>query len=217
MNPFKTLNPTVRSVAAEYLAKVWMLVAVVFIAINLFVVLTLLQVAPKLTVIPQVLTSPMDSQEFIQAEPFSANISDKKLIDEMLVRYYLDMRLSELRDPIEMARRWSSRGPVAVLSSPAVYAAFANQGKDKTLADRLKAVQSQPFTVGVHVTNISRWDNTFVIDFDLIQYANGSVSVKHKSVTMEVRFYRSRAFLGKNAGNPYGMTVVTYTERNKNQ
>ena len=74
-NPDKS-NPNY----AEAIAKFWMVIASVLIALNLFFVLTLMQMAHKLTIIAQVLTSPMNSYQFIQAEPFSADISDKNLI-----------------------------------------------------------------------------------------------------------------------------------------
>ena len=110
---------------SEKLAKFWMVIASFVIGVNLFLILTLLQMAPKLQVVAQVLTSsPMTSVQLLQTEPFSQSTSDKKLIDETILRFYLDSRYNTFQDKDEMNYRWGSRGPVAFFSSPAVYRAF---------------------------------------------------------------------------------------------
>ena len=56
LNMFK--NAKVRGTIALFLAKFWMTMAAIGIAINLILVLTLLQMAPKLKVIAQILNNP---------------------------------------------------------------------------------------------------------------------------------------------------------------
>ncbi len=218
MNPLKSLSPSARGVAAEFLAKIWMAIAVVFVALNLFIILTLFQIAPKLKIIPLILTSPMNSQEFIQTEPLeSGTISDRKLIDEMILRYYLEMRFTQMNDFNEMHRRWGPHGVVASLSSPQVYSEFFNSGEGG-MEQRYRNAFGQGFTVSVHITNISRWNNTYVVDFDLHRYANGKTNVEHKSATVTVAFNPNKYhFLRKQSANPYGMYVTTFTVRNKKQ
>ena len=79
--------------SGQLVARFWMVVASIVIGINLFLILTLLQMAPKLKVIAQILsTAPMRSEQLLQTEPFSSDTGDKSLIDEALLRFYLENR-----------------------------------------------------------------------------------------------------------------------------
>lgn len=210
---FSSLKETnIRGLAVELLAKFWMIIAAIIIGINLFIVLTLLQMAPRLQIVAQILTTPMSSQELVQADPFSSAIGDKKLIDETLIRYYLDMRLSEFYDKQEMARRWQAGGPVFRLSATDVYQRFAQNLKEK-----LAAVNTSPGTKSVDVLSVSRLDNTFTVEFDIYVYSRGSMQVQRRVAIIEVGYNPLRRFFRTTASNPYGLFVKKYTESVKKQ
>ena len=126
---------------ALYWAKFWMTLAAISIAINLFIVLTLVQMAPKLKVIAQILPSPMNTLDHIQIDTLPANRlmdskshsnrANRELLDEMLIRYYIDRRVSYFADKNEMTSRWGARGEIRRLSSPAVYAKFSKNIQEK--------------------------------------------------------------------------------------
>ncbi len=219
MKPLKNLSPSIKSIAAEYWAKIWMIIAAFLVGLNLLIALTLLQMAPYLKVIPQILTSPMNSQEFIQTEPLnSQSNSERKLIDEALVRYYLEMRLTEINDVDELKRRWEPGGVINAFSSPKVYNDFMKKWEDNGLDQKLHQIWDQGYTTSVHITNISRWNNTFVIDFDLYQYSGTVLNKIPKSATITVGFDENQyQFLRLKLSNPYGLFIETYTERDKKQ
>lgn len=202
----------IRGLAVELLAKFWMMIASVVITINLFIVLTLLQMAPKLHVLAQILTTPMSSQELVQTDPFSGSIGDKKLIDETLVRYYLDMRLSEFHDKDEMARRWQPGGPVFLLSSSPVYQRFAQNLKEK-----LTATNAANGNKSVDVVSVSRLDNTFTVEFDVYSYFRGTMQVQRRVAIIEVAYNPYRRYFRTTGANPYGMFIKTYNESIKKQ
>ncbi len=192
----------------EGLAKFWMVIASIIIGINLFLILTLIQMAPKLQVIAQILTtSPMQSNQLLQTEPFSYNAGDKKLIDETLIRYYMDARYTSFQDKDEMQRRWGGAGPVARLSTQDVYRKFAGDLKEK-----LTAVNNSNTTTNVDIISISRLDNIFTIEFDVYTYGRGNVRSQRKVAVVTVGYNPGRRFFNASYSNPFGMFVKSYQE-----
>ncbi len=190
---------------AEALAKFWMIIASCIIGINLFIVLTLMQMAPKLQVITQLLSSPMDTSGFIQTQPFTSSNSDKSLIDETILRYYLDMRLSQFPDEYEMTYRWGIGGLVHRLSSQSVFSPFY-----KGFEERIKAIKSNPETKSVEITYISRLDNTFTVELTVYTYLNGGIRKESYTAIIEVSYAPGRVFYRQLLNNPYGMYISKY-------
>ncbi len=193
---------------SEKLAKFWMIVVSIIIGINLFLILTLLQMAPKLHVVAQVLTSsPMTSVQLLQTEPFSQSTSDKKLIDETILRFYLDSRYNTFQDKVEMNYRWGSRGPVAFFSDPSVYKQFATGLKEK-----LTAIANNKASTGIDIVSLSRVDNIFTVEFDIYTYIRGQVSKKRRVAIVEVAYSGARRSFNTLHSNPFGMYVKKFTE-----
>lgn len=203
---------SIQELAVNIWAKFWIIIAVAIITINLFIVLTLAQMASKLHVLAQILTTPMSSQELVQTDPFSGIIGDKKLIDETLIRYYIDMRLSEFHDKEEMARRWRPGGPVFRLSATPVYQYFA-----KNLKEKLSAVNTANGTKSVDIISVSRLDNTFTVEFDIYTYFRGAMKIQRRLSIIEIAYNPSKRYFRATGANPYGMFVKTYNESLKRQ
>ncbi len=201
-------NISLRGKAAEWRAKFWMFVASLIIVINLFIILTLLQMTPQLRMWAQILINPMTTQQLVQTSPFSQTFGDKKLIDETLVRHYLDMRYNQISDKWEMERRWGPRGPVATLSSPDVYKKFAGQN----LNERLEKISSSSPTKNVDVLSVSRLDNTFTIEFDLYTYFRGSLKSTRHVAIITIGYNSGRKHYRSTGANPYGLYVRTFNE-----
>lgn len=196
---------------AEGIAKFWMIITAVIVGVNLILILTLVQMAPKLKVIAQIATeNPRESKDLLYMEPFSKNAGDKKLIDETLIRYYMEMRHTTFQDKDEMNRRWGARGPIAQLSSTSVYKKFSNG-----LKDRITAINSSHGTTSVDILSISRMDNIFTIEFDIYHYSRGSIQSKRRVAVVNVKFSPSRRFFRKSYSNPFGMYVDSYEETEK--
>lgn len=196
---------------SESQAKFWMVIAAVLLIINLFMVLTLMQMAPKLQMIAQVLTvSPMQSNQLLQTEPFSDRTGDKELLDEALLRYYLEMRYTTFQDSQEMNYRWGGAGPLARLSAPNVYDSFA-----KGLKDRLGAVTSGQKTTSIDIISISRLDNIFTIEFDVYTFQQNKAVPSRKVAVVTIGYDPGRKFFGAQYSNPFGLYVRSYEESAK--
>lgn len=193
-------------------AQLWMIIASVFLGINLFLILTLLQITPRLKVVAQVLTvTPMNSGQFLQVEPFNQETSDKKLIDEMLIRFYMDSRHNSFGDKLEMTYRWGKGGPVHRLSSPKVYNEFAGNFKEK-----INAASKQKSTTSIRIMNITiRQNNIYDIEFEKYKLTKGVLESRRKNAVLKVAYSSQYKSLGRLPINPYGMYVVYYNETNK--
>ena len=200
---------------AEFMAKFWMSFAGVLIAINLFFILTLMQMAPQLKIIAQVLTTPMNSTQLIQTDPLSddirnqnfAKLTDKNLIEEMFVRYYLTERYMIVNDEADMLQKWGGGGPVAILSTPDVYQKYI-----KSLGELPEKIREIPYTQNIDILSISRLNNTWTVEFDIYRL-NGTVRTKKTQVarltTAEAPFFR---FFRTTSANLYGFIVVEFED-----
>lgn len=198
---------------AEALAKFWMIVASLLIALNLFFILTLVQMAPRLKIIAQVLTSPMNSLQFIQAEPFDSDISDKNLIEQMLIRTYLTNRYIFFPDEEDMMYRWGPYGIIANLSAPAVYEAFyKGLGEEK-----LKNLRQLEYTQYIDITRIQRLNDTWTVEFDIYKLINGSTSKTTRVAVLESAYHPAFKMFRTDYSNPYGFYISSYTDAEKKQ
>ncbi len=188
----------------------WLTLSVISITVNIILVLTLLQTASRLQVISQILTSPMTSTQLIEAEPFSADIGDKKLLDEMIVRYYLTMRHTFFPDDVEIQRRWSVYGPLYTLASPAVYKKFRTE-----IEPQLENIKKAGYTRNVDIRSVSRNGNIFTVDFDLHTLTEGVHSTENRIAILEITHDPNNIFYISDYANPYGLTITKYAEDKK--
>ena len=190
----------------------WLIITSVVMAVNIFLALILVHFAPQIQVVAQ-LFSPniMNFGQLTEATSFDGQVSDKRLIDEMLVRYYVRMRNDFIRDQYELSNRWGPSGPVARLSSLNVYQDFwAQKGEMEELAKKY------PGTAATYITSVSRLDNIFTVDFDVYEWVNGGVArVSGRRAVIRVSDIPTRRSFATDMVNPYGLTVLQYTETEK--
>lgn len=196
----------------EFSLRGWLFITAIVMAINIFLTLTLVHFAPKVKVVAQ-LFSPnvMNFGQLSEAASLEGVVSDKRLIDEMLVRYYIRMRHEFIRDEYELTRRWGPSGPIARLSFPDVYQNFFKENGNLE-----ETVKKYPGTASTHITSISRLDNIFTVDFDVYDWVNSGVGgVKSRRAVIRFIDIPGRRGFWIDMVNPYGFTVQQYTETEK--
>ena len=220
-------NTNIRGSVAIFLAKFWMTIAAIGIAINLIIVLTLVQMAPKLKIVAQVLPSSetaINTSSHIQVDTLPVkgllgstsdiNKTNRALIDEMLIRYYIDARLSVFADENEMAFRWNPGGTIHRLSAPKVYKEFS-----KNLKEKLKGIKHLIATTSVHIVSISSLGNTYTVEVDVYVYnpfePNEKPKVQRRVITMQIGHRNNVHRYNKFESNPFGFYVAVYKERKK--
>ena len=186
--------------------------AIFFLSILVLLCLTAQQMGKKLEVVAQFFPTTQNASilyEFSQLNrlvPFKA-INDKKRINEMLVRYYLEMRYTQIQDTYEMTYRWGYGGPVYRLSSPLVYVNFA-----KKLERRLEGLPDVVKTIDIK--NIKVQGNVFEVDFIVYEnFPEGQIRLEKKRATLEYVYASFRRSLSSVYGNPYGMMFIRFEEK----
>lgn len=214
-------NQELRTKLAVVRAKFWMTLASVSITFNLLIVLTLVQMAPKLKAIAQILPSPMSTTEHIQIDTLPApgflstdslsNKVNRELLDEMLIRYYVDRRISTFADKNEMNSRWGRFGDISRLSAPPVYSKFA-----KGLAEKIKQIGGLKETKSVDIVHISKLGNTYTVEFDVYTFNQYDSTVRprvqRRSANIIIGHHPKRAFFSGRFSNPFGFYIQQYDE-----
>jgi len=207
-----------------FTAQVWMGVAAILFALNLLLVVSLLSMAPELQVVSQIAITDVKrsrniqtSRQLVEVLPFSMRLGDKPLLDEMLVRYYIRMRHTEIGDSLEMGYRWGPFGPVALMSAPHIYAPFwaARSGQ-------IERMWELTYTKSVEFIRIYRRtpkDPLFTVDFDVYTWNGqpGRPQRQRYTSVLEVRDLPGQRIFLADFVNPYGLTVLAYDESEKKQ
>ena len=191
--------------------KVWMGLTGVLMFLMVWIVLTLSNMAPQVAVLPQ-LFSPdiMRFGQRIEATNLNAGqqLTDRKLIDEMLVRFFVENYHFYIPDRWELDYRYGPMGPVARLSTPKVYSGFMADKKDYR-----NDIENKTYTQMADITRVSRRDNVFTVDFDLYEMKGFKVQkVGSRRATLRVGFYKGRQLYLTDFINPFGLTVEVYDE-----
>ena len=189
--------------------KIWMGLLIVLLTMAVLFVLTLSNMAPQLNVVPQLfLKDPMNFNQLAEVTNLKARIKEQKLIDEMLVRFYIENRVNYIPDMIELSYRYGDEGPVYRLSAPDVYSQFL-----KTVGNYTESDEENTATTVADILQVDRMDNTFTVDFDVYNYDKGIMSFGGRR-RATVRISHAPAYRGFGADfvNPYGFVVVSYGE-----
>ncbi len=179
----------------------WILWVLVF-----FVTVTLFQAVIQIHVVAQVVRqNSMFFEDLSQVVPINAGIWTR--VDDMLVRFYLEMRYSIIPDLDEMKRRWGEAGIVSYLSSSSAYNAFMPKPNEIS-----QIVTSTPPRV-VDVTRVERQGGRYSVDFDLYEFDKISKWRKtSKTATLDFTYDRSRVLLVPEMGNPNGFVITRVSE-----
>jgi len=179
--------------------------------LTFFVTVTLFQAVIQIQVVSQVARDLSKgfmsfSDDLSQTVPLS--IANTAILDEMMVRYYLEMRYSLLPDQKEMERRWAPSGVVAYLSTPSVFKEFQAQAID------LEKVEGRRPKV-VDIIRVERVNNSkqYFVDIDIYEYDGSTRWVKQrKSLTVDYANWTSRVMLNQAFANPNGFIVTRVYE-----
>ena len=179
--------------------------------VTFFITVTLFQAVLRVHVTAQVVQAVDRSfmsfqDDLMQFVPL--NVKGKEKIDEMLLRYYLEMRYSMIPDLREMTRRWGDHGTVAYLSSGSAYRDF----REPELY--LKKIENLPPRV-VDITHIERKTSHYQVDLDIYEYDGSRKWVKQsRSLSVGFAYSPARVHLGSSFSNPNGF-IVTYVDARK--
>lgn len=171
--------------------------------------ITLSDVAPKVDVIPQLFSKdPMDFGQLVEVKNLNTQIKEKDLIDEMLVRFYIENRINYIPDLDELSYRYEGMGPISRLSAPNVYNEFLAQ-----VGNYVESISEEAATRAADIIQVERTDNNFRVDFDVYLYDRGSISYGgRRRATVRIDHAPGYRGFAADFANPYGLVVVSYRE-----
>ena len=178
--------------------------------ITFFIAVTLLQAVLQVHVVSQVVTDVHKGyfsfgKEFVQAVPLDVlPETERHKIDEMLVRYYLEMRYSRIPDEDEMTRRWGAR--LAYLTTYDVYR--------RSRLDPEQAARLQPRIVDVRSLVREKDRRSYQALIDLYDFDGERSWIKTtKSLYITFTYTPSRVILTNDFSNPNGFIITGVDER----
>ncbi|MBQ3695694.1 MAG: hypothetical protein II938_01825 [Alphaproteobacteria bacterium] len=200
------------STASWHFTRLLMVMCWLLWIVTFFITVTLFQAVLQIRVVAQVVQNVERgfiwfNQDLVQISPLTIVRNDR--LDEMLVRYYLDMRYSVIPDRDEMERRWASGGIISYLSSSSVYDDFKpSEGTYEKMENAMPKV--------VDILNVERRGVYYSVDFDIYTFDGFANWIKNpKRVVVQFAHMPSRAGLGRNLSNPYGFTVTRIDESDR--
>jgi len=194
--------------------RLWIGLTIVSMTVCVVLVITLFNMAPRIQILPQMFTKDvMSANQFLEATAINpmVPIKERKLIDEMFVRFYVENRYFYVPDIPELSYRYGGRGPIARLSAPPVYARFV-----KSKGNYLENVQNNKGTVSVDIWRVAPWrgsNNLYSVDFDVYRFEDGRQAYAGtKRATIKIG--HNPRFIGwrQDFANPYGFFVMSYDE-----
>ena len=201
--------------------RISLIITLVFVSSLVLLSLTALYTSSKLQVTPQFFFDPKilgDSSQrtmiYSLKDTSGRNESGQKIIDEMLMRYYIQMRYEQFQDLPEMLFRWGRGGVIYVLSSPKVYKDFTRtiEEKVRNLPDMVQTVEIKNLKRDKH-PNTGRELNSFSVDIVIYeQYPEGRVVSKEKAIHAEFSYVKGRRLFSPYLINPYGLVFRGFSE-----
>ncbi len=203
----------VKSLGTLVVFRISLVASLLLLVLTVLLGLTAVQVAGELKVVIQFFPTTKDSvilHEFKQLNTLSPiEMGDRKLVEEMLVRHYLEMRYEQIPDEREMRYRWGIMGPVYTLSTLDEYNKFA-VGLKKKLEDLPDVITT------IEVERVSKNDYVFNVDFRILEnLPSGQVRVKEKNAILEFRYATGRPRWDPKLINPYGLIFIRFEEKDR--
>lgn len=205
---------------SQMVLKITSVIAIVFCAVSLVLAWTAVNMAEKLQVTPQFFVDPKylgDSSQrmmiYSLKDASGRKEEGQKILDEMLSRYYIQMRYEQIPDQPEMLFRWGRGGIVFMLSTGDVYKKFASSIKT-TILSLPDLVQTVEINRLERNTKDGKGLNSFTIYITLRRhYPDGrKVEEEKRKVTLAFGYAKPRRIFSPHLTNPYGWTVREFGE-----
>ena len=204
--------------------KISSILAILFCGVLLMLCLTALNMSRELQVTPQFFVDPKYSGESSQKmmiyslkDASGRQEEGQKILDEMLMRYYIQMRYEQIPDMQEMLFRWGRGGVINVLSTSAIYNSFIQNVKNTmaTLPDIIQTVEIE--SLNRDKNDRGQFINSFTIDIVLRKYyPDGRKSEEEKkNIGAAFGYVKQRRLFTPYLTNPYGWTIHTFNEKQK--
>lgn len=203
-----------------WLSRLFILFAVLSLAIFMSTSLALFKLAPQVSVEPFLIIKQDTSDGIVRYEPISYRMASKNQLMETFVRQYVMLRNTIINDEREMQTRWFPGGMMNFLSSDYVFSQFSSY-RDSVWSKIVDAEMVRE----VEIISIGKLGGekspVWKVDFKTYDLANTQRNQNTRALILSTRYWtasvtsyfiRGREFVGLRLINPIGFTVVRYSQ-----
>ena len=167
----------------------------------------------RLTVMTQLFNWSGDTQELVLNDVLNKNLSDLSVMEEAVVRRFIEERNFQIPNMYEMMRRWGPWGALNLLYyDPSAWKPVVYDDDE-----RIKNVIDAFPTHADNIEIVSRHNNIVNLRFDLWTHTKTASVKQKKQATLQLAYLPWRAQKVATPGfyyNPLGLTVVGYSVGN---
>ncbi|MBP5534083.1 MAG: hypothetical protein J6Y03_01075 [Alphaproteobacteria bacterium] len=193
---------------AQIFSWVFMSLAILSLAFNVLLVVTMLQKGGELAVMTQLFNITRGTNSLVLSDVLNDNLGNLELLQKAFVHRYIEERNFVIPDKLEMWRRWGPRSTLSLMSGRGVWAPVYRDN-DERLKDLDDAFPMHADNIRI----ISHVGNSWLVEFDLWTHGKNGMTKQKMKFTLDVGFYRSRKQTVAIPGyyyNPLGMVVTRY-------
>lgn len=190
-------------------ARAFSVIAAVSICCNIILFIALSKVIPLYRIEPFLLTFQEKGEQVFNISGVNSDLRANKAITEAMVRQYVLLRSTFVRDVTELEERWMPGGQVQEMSSPTVYSEFL----DKTAKIAINLVKTKGLTRSVRLLSVNELGaGLWQVEYEVVDLMPSSPvpSVKRFTASIGVSYRRKSVKYGERLKNPLGFTVVRY-------
>lgn len=157
------------------------------------------------------------TDQVVTLQPLEIQAKSIDAMTEKLVRQYVVLRHSVVKDDTEMTRRWGDDSPIKLMTGQDAFAQFVQE----TRPAYAKLAEEQ-FTRSIEILSVSKLSTNFwqaefnTTDHSLLAGLDASQDLRQRWVaSMRVQYETQRITYDKRLINPLGFTVLQYSVAEK--
>ncbi len=196
-------------------ARAFSVIAAVSICCNIILFIAVSKVVPLSRVEPFLLTFQDIDEQVLNVIPVNGDLKEHKAISEALIRQYVLLRSSFIRDTVELEARWMPGGPVQEMSTPTVYADFL----EKTATPALEMIKTKGLTRDVRLLSVNELGpGLWQVEYEARDYFPSSTKpdVKYFTASIMMDYIPRPVQYKERLKNPLGFEIIRYAiQQNK--
>ncbi len=190
-------------------ARAFSIIAAVSVCCNILLFIAISKVVPLYRIEPFLLTFQDRNEQVYNIIPVDKDLKDHKVITEAMVRQYVLLRSSFIRNVPELEARWMPGGPVQEMSTPAVYSEFL----ERTAKPAIALVKSKGLRRSVRLLSVNELGSgLWQVEYEARDFFPNTTdpAVKLFTASIRVDYLPKTVRYQERLKNPLGFVVTRY-------
>ncbi|MFI3242074.1 MAG: type IV secretion system protein [Alphaproteobacteria bacterium] len=196
-------------------ARAFSIIFAVSLCCNIVLVIAITKVIPLYRVEPFLLTFQNKEEQVYNISSIKSDLRQNKAVTEALIRQYVLLRSTFLRDVLELETRWMPGGPIQETSSATVYSEFL----EKTAKPAINLVKTRGLTRDVKLLSVNELSTgLWQVEYEAqdVLPSSQDISSKFFTASIKVVYVPQTVKYDERLKNPLGFKVIRYAlQQNK--